>query len=229
MPYKRKYTTKPYKRKYTTKPKKRYQRRRNYSLMGRPGNLILPKFATMRYCEQITITSSSGILSSHDFRANSIFDPNSTGTGHQPMGRDTYATLYNHYMVTGAKITVKPTHNLAATVPYAIGVLLSDGAVPYTHYTEFIEAKKGSWRTVTGNATNTPSIVCKFSAKKFFNLSDTKDNSRVFGATFGSNPEELAHFHIWYQILESATDTIPLTVTIDYAVQFHEPKDLSAS
>lgn len=39
------------------------------------------------------------VLTYHLFRANGIFDPDVTGTGHQPLYRDQVADLYTNYTV----------------------------------------------------------------------------------------------------------------------------------
>jgi len=44
-----------------------------------------------------------GVPAVHLFRCNSIFDPNYSGVGHQPLGHDEYAQLYNRYRVYGMK------------------------------------------------------------------------------------------------------------------------------
>lgn len=49
-----------------------------------------------------TLTSYTG--SQYVFRLNSLYDPDLTGTGHQPYGFDQYAALFNRYKVD--KVTV---------------------------------------------------------------------------------------------------------------------------
>ena len=38
---------------------------------------------------------------------NSLFDPDQTGTGHQPYYFDQFAALYNRYTVLGSKLTAE--------------------------------------------------------------------------------------------------------------------------
>lgn len=66
------------------------------------------------------------------FRTNSLFDPDLTGAGKQPLGFDELAALYDSYRVTGAKVTFEyinsaavatyiglTGHSLAAAVNYS--------------------------------------------------------------------------------------------------------------
>jgi hypothetical protein len=41
----------------------------------------------------------------HHFRTTAVYDPDYTGTGHQPYGFDQHSRLYNHYIVDTAIIT----------------------------------------------------------------------------------------------------------------------------
>lgn len=66
----------------------------------------------------------------YHFRINSTFDPDKTGTGTQPMGRDQMAALYNRYMVNECSITLKMfefTDASGALVVYGI-YFTNDGA-----------------------------------------------------------------------------------------------------
>ena len=50
----------------------------------------------MKYSETFQLNSLQGFCR---LNLNSIFDPNRTGTGHQPYAHDTFQALYNRYRV----------------------------------------------------------------------------------------------------------------------------------
>ncbi len=54
----------------------------------------------LRYCDRLEIDpGASSALGEHFFSCVGLFDPDITGTGHQPMGFDQYMALYDHYQV----------------------------------------------------------------------------------------------------------------------------------
>lgn len=65
------------------------------------GDLLRVK---LRYVEQTTFTGTAGVQAYVTVMANSCFDPNSTGTGHQPYFFDQWKSLYLRYRVLGASI-----------------------------------------------------------------------------------------------------------------------------
>lgn len=71
------------------------------------------------YCEYAPYTQTSGTIGAlQQFKINSIYDPDLTGAGSQPLGRDTWAGIYNYYKVleTHVKYTViELTNNAVAT------------------------------------------------------------------------------------------------------------------
>lgn len=54
---------------------------------------------------QLITTDSPPTPSGHVFNANSLFDPDLTGTGHQPMGYDDVTTRFAHYYVEKVHVT----------------------------------------------------------------------------------------------------------------------------
>lgn len=58
------------------------------------------------YVERITMNAGSGGTAGvYNFSCNSMFDPNRTGVGHQPLGFDQLMTMYDHFVVTRAELS----------------------------------------------------------------------------------------------------------------------------
>lgn len=223
----------PIKYKRRKKTYKRKRRRSMYSLaprLGVPSGIARQQTVRLRYCEFQTISSATGSLGITYFRANDVYDPRTGSGGHQPMGYDTWASLYNHYVVVSSTCKVLWTGDTAITNPFVCGTYLDDdGTMTYTSGEEFIEAGKGSHAVAIGRQSIPLRTSSRFNAKKFFNITDIKDNRDELGARVGTNPIDQAHFAIWFQMLNAGTDTVNYQVVIDYTVVFSEPKTLPQS
>jgi hypothetical protein len=88
--------------------------------LGFPDKLL----SKLRYHETGTITSLLGGITKQNYRWNSTFDPNQTGGGHQPLYRDTYAAIYDHYAVVSAVATI--TFVNYSTSPFIVGCVTDD-------------------------------------------------------------------------------------------------------
>lgn len=97
---------KPFRKSTITLRKKAYRRYRVSRWKVPLGNFPNTKTVKLRYVENISLDGGSGSSAINVFRANSIYDPNYTGTGHQPMYRDNYAAIYEDYRVNYATITM---------------------------------------------------------------------------------------------------------------------------
>lgn len=87
-------------------------RRRLRPTLARARTTLLPDrfLVKLKYSEQFGMSSVAGTSGYYQFRVNSIFDPNLTGTGHQPLGHDQWANFYNRYRVRGMKYFVTFTN-----------------------------------------------------------------------------------------------------------------------
>lgn len=204
------------------------------------------KLIRLRYCTEVNINPpASGNVVAHYFNANGMYDPDHTGTGHQPLGYDQWATIYDHYTVLGAKIHVQQTPNgtadtQSAFLPGVFGVFIDDDtSLSYTKVSEVIESKQngamGSYRSYgypqTLTSGTNPNIVKKFSTKKFFGVRDVVGKHDYRGSFIGSNPSETAYFVLWAGAPDGAQDVPSMTfmVTIEYIAMCTEPKYIAQS
>lgn len=101
------------------KPRTTYRRKRIYKrkTTGPFKRFVrMDPFPASMKCK-LTYTHTSGLSSGtvgvigteQVFRLNSLYDPDFTGSGHQPYGFDQVSSLYKHYQVYGVKVSVTCT------------------------------------------------------------------------------------------------------------------------
>jgi len=235
MPYARR-TRKPrVARKRPAGVRKRTSRRKRTTF--RPQSLLrvgFPKttMVKLRYVSGVSLDSTIGNVATYTFRANSIFDPDFSGIGHQPMNHDTWATLYNHYVVVGSKVTVT-FHNPTTTGNDGLlcGVNLHAGSALASTVVETI-MEQGTTRyklvnaSLSANRGNGAVVRRGFSCKKFFNLANPTDGITRIGSAQGANPAEQAFFIVFCGAPPASSadyGAVQATVVIDYIVIYSEP------
>lgn len=177
--------------------------------------------AIMRYSQVVSLNPSAGLTAPYLFRANSIFDPDYTGIGHQPYGHDTYASIYNHYSVAKATITMSP----ASSANSIYGISLTDDTTVQADY-DTIRETKGTKMGIC-NQSVAPTVVQVYSDKQNF----SKTVSQPTSALFGASPAEVMYFHIWSEGTSSTVEgnNVDYLITISYIVNMWELKDLGQS
>lgn len=101
----------------SARPMARRRRRRNYrrrTYRNRRYNNkvrmnIVPQrvFTRARYVDQLALTNAIGPYFVHYQYQSSYYDPDLTGTGHQPYLRDQWATFYSYYRVWGIRYRIR--------------------------------------------------------------------------------------------------------------------------
>lgn len=226
-----------YKRKKPTEvvvvKKKRARRRGTLSIPRNPiSNSMIVK---MRYVERFTLNPSATAADVYLFIANSIYDPNQTGTGHQPLGHDQWKNFYQHYSVLGSKLTLKAvsagtTGGLTGSNP--VGIHIVDDTSNVSTLDTIMEQGNGTIGILPNANAGCLKLSKTFSTKKYFNRTDVKDCSEL-RATFEAHPTELAYYRIAAEPFDSSGTSTPYAilcqVVIDYTVLLTEPKELSQS
>lgn len=220
------YVKKYNKRKF--KPKKKYVK--PTSIVVKTPSIVPDRlFVKLKYQERISLSNTTGALSSYLFSGNSIYDPNHTGTGAQPAGFDQWAAFYNRYTVRGSKMSVQfanvQTTNAAAAVENVL-VAVNDT----TGYTDLDAASANPYmrRTLYTPTNGFPVLKSFMSTKKIVGQRMVDDDT--YGSAVTTSPVDQ-----WYwQILSLPVDRLSsLTqyayVTIVYYVEFHDRKQLNLS
>lgn len=179
----------------------------------------------LTYASDVVVTCGAGTAGTHVYSANGCYDPDITGTGHQPMGFDQLMLSYEHYCVLGAKIT-SVFHNADDNDSPSIGVSLNAGTTVQTDYTALrengmiVREKLG----FSASPTSIKTLVMKYDARKFHSIPSVLSDPDMQG-TITSNPVEQGYFHISVWNTESAsTVTVYCSSFIEYDVVFTEPR-----
>lgn len=218
---------------------KRFSRYRNISTRRSYGNKAVvrlgdgfPKMTKMKvhYRDNFHKTAVAGLLSTYQFRLNSLYDFDLTGTGHQPYYFDQMMAVYDHYTVIGTKVTVTWTNNTANPVVVG-GYLNDDGTVTPGTLSNCQEAPQAQYKLMPGTSTNSIYITHKWSAKKWF----TKSKSAIMAdvnltGTASADPGEATVLTLFYQAVDAGNATdVSFSVSAQFITIFSELKDIASS
>ncbi len=168
------------------------------------------------------------------FTANGLFDPDITGTGHQPRGFDQFMALYDKYVVVSSSITLKARNSLNRRMSI-LGIRISESPTDYdATNTGIVEKKGGIFRFVRPMEAGSITMKQAFNTKKWFryrgDLGAETDDAGDFQALATANPTKQAYFQITSARCQG-TDNNPVNLVgwIDYRVMLVNPKKIGAS
>lgn len=199
--------------------------------------LFPPRFTKrLIYCETgLTISATAPLANTYFFTANGMFDPNITGTGHQPMGFDEMMLMYEQYTVVSSKISVHLINASGAGLTCAAGVYLSPDTTQITVPSRLLENGYLKWDLLAPIGVlgylKTMNLDCDMSSYFARNKSKRElvDDVNLFG-TSAANPTEQVYFGIVLFDPTGLSNTVLyFVVTVEYEAIFWEPKKLTQS
>lgn len=233
MPAKRKYAVT--KRTSSLPPLKRRKALRTYSgatstklpLSVDHQLLRTKQNCVLRYHETFQLNPGvAGSPSAYVFRANSCFDPNFTGTGHQPRGYDQIIAMYQYLAVREVQIEVwfQPRDGAPAIVCIAAdGAAFSGGSRD-----SMMEQRTAVYKAVGGISADGPAYATL--RVKPWQLAGTKLDESDYKHLNTGNPIISQFLNVIGMPIE-ATDTgnIDCVARITYHCQVSEPLNPAAS
>jgi len=173
----------------------------------------------MTYSTRVALNSGVlGVAASHVFDLSSVYDPDVTGTGHQPLGHDQIAVFFERYQVISIDYQIV-FFNRSTANPARVGIRASDSASTDTDPDVLIENGNSQWTLLSlatgGQAVQTFSGSIQVHEVHGVTKSQYLANDD-YGATFGSNPSERAFLHVYSDGLGNDTDPVDVAVKLVY-------------
>lgn len=207
--------------------------RRSLPLNGFPASQL----TRHRYCDNINLYQAlPGTPEFYLYGANNGYDPDHSGTGHQPMGWDQMAAIYGDYAVVGSKITIRATpvefFRGAGTgtvapynYPFYFGIFRDDNDAALYNLEALREQATSSWGTTTLDHPGKRS--CSYSAKRQYGPDWLSQSS----ASYNNNPPDGTFFDIWICCAETGEGhgTCAIEVTLEFIVLWTNRKEMGQS
>lgn len=196
------------------------------------GTFPQKKRVTLNYVEYISVTPSvTGAASGSTFRLNSLFDPNQSGAGHQPMGFDQWSQFYQRYTVLSAKIVVSASNIDSAVKAGYVGIVPYSGLLTSsTDVNVLSEDTDGVHGYFPPDGT--PCVLAKsIDIGKYYSISNPLEDDTL-QAPVTSNPSRTLFAYVWIAAAQGTVVTGGVTtymVRISYDAVLTEPKELPLS
>lgn len=175
---------------------------------------------------QAALAAGPGVID-YKFNLNSLFQPNITGGGHQPMGHDQLATLYENYRVfsTKFKIIVAPHIGESNVI---VATALTNSNTSYTVPTNAAESTFGKIKMATFYE---PAVVvgsidlAKLNGRSTIAYQADDETQGLMTAS----PAETLELHVVISNSSGSSQTVDLSIILEYHCELFNPVQLGQS
>lgn len=173
-----------------------------------------------------------GVLNTYVFSLSGLYDPDITGTGHQPMGFDQIMPFYEHYHVLhcSAHVTFMSATNTARGF---VGLKVTPDVAPPASSDDLREEGRAVTDALAGaglefNGTKVLRTSVNVPAVNGLNKANFLANVDLRG-TISSNPAEQTYLHVCAYSPQGVTMTTDFQIVLEFTAAFTEPRNLVSS
>lgn len=187
------------------------------NVFGFPDKLL----TKLRYSDFHAVTSTSGAVGTYVFRWNSTFDPNYTGTGHQPLYRDNYASVYDHYSVISARAIVRFTY-VDTDSPMFVSLNTDDDTTTSTTAQTLAEQSHGVSTLLTplAGSHSFEEIAVDWDCMRILGIDPYL--TEAYKTPVGENPSEESLLAISAATTDTTTATLNFQIILEQTVMWSE-------
>lgn len=193
----------------------------------RLGRQPFPKqlMQTLKYTSLVSITCALGVAPVYFFIANGMYDPDTSGAGHQPYYYDQVSVIYDHYVVLKSRIKVTVVNGGANNELLVTLGLEDDTTAPAN---AIIQSERPNTAIYAGNCnTRTPILNLSFDAAAIYG-GDPKSQTQLQGSP-GANPTETSQYAIQIYDVNLSNNTYKVFVEIEYDCVWMEQSTVAQS
>lgn len=230
-------------RRYRRRSRKRQRNRGSYANSYRVGTFrsksihyprsVVPAtwYRRLRYVSTVTLGNVTPlVLSLYVFRANSLYDPDYTGTGHQPYGVDQLDPFYSRATVMSSSVRVVFQNNsgnsaICGVIPSQYNGLSNDVTTTFENQTYVGLPITPGWSRC---------VKSRVSLRHLYSVGDVMDTPERFSVNvpIANNPNVVVYYHLFAYTASVAgipADAIGALVEITYNVMYDLPVNLAQS
>lgn len=168
----------------------------------------------LKYTERV---QSNGTAMDYVWNLNSIFDPNLTGTGHQPLGRDQWAGVYNRYRVYKVHYNIRALCDGATERWFAYAI--NNDTTAFTNFDQLCESSRSRSMPLVNQKPLTLKGTSSLPKVNGRTRAEYMADDR-YQATMGTSPAETICLHLGY-INAAGTTVAANAITMDVTFYFY--------
>lgn len=185
---------------------------------------------TVRYCQVLALTSTTGAVVTYAFRGNGAWDPNRTGTGGQPANWDDLALHYLYYRVHASRFSVVVSNGSNTNVPGHFALVPNNGVTYPTADPLQYAAQPYSLYGVVANTSAPLTLTGRMATTRIMGITNAQMLARdaLAGATNTLPVDQWDWLMAWQAIDGTSTLIAQCVIVLDYDIEFfeREPGDL---
>lgn len=180
----------------------------------------------LKYCDVFQFTTNgtfSNYNTEYDFRLSSLFDPDLTGTGHQPYPHDVIALIYKRYQVRDVRVKLEwfdPSVDgvvVGYNLMYQSNTLgMGLGELAEKPFTKMLSINNSGSQNATQTFTVGIHTLLGLKKKQYV------DNEVTYGSDFGGSPTLGAFMRLCYLHPSALSATVRVKITIDFNTMVYQ-------
>lgn len=183
----------------------------------------------LKYNDTYQLVGSTGATDIQVFKANSINDPDETGSGHRVRFWNQLTAIYQRYCVHAIKLKVYAS-NQSSTVPADVALIISEAdpaALTVEDITELRDVKIFQLGTTGGISTKIASIYRRIG--KIVGQRQINEDANLY-AEYNADPAKLVHAAVASKAIDGASSSnVYVKCELTYYVTFKAVKNVAQS